>query len=258
VVDADLQGYFDNIPHARLQSEIAKRISDTGVLELLTGWLNQDIVKGMQSWKPTAGTPQGAVISPLLANLYLHPLDQKMTKLGYKMVRYADDFVILCQSASQAHTALQEVKAWVEENGLNLHPDKTHIGNCLEWGQGFDFLGYRFEAGKRWVRNKSLKAFKDKVREKTKRSRGDSIRTIVDELSPIIRGWWGYFKHAHPTTFTPLDGFIRRRLRAILRKQEKRPGMGICYEDCKKWPNVFFANMGLFTMVQALKASQPR
>jgi len=258
VVDADLQGYFDNIPHARLQSEIAKRISDTGVLELLTGWLNQDIVKGMQSWKPTAGTPQGAVISPLLANLYLHPLDQKMTKLGYKMVRYADDFVILCQSASQAHKALQEVKAWVEENGLNLHPDKTHIGNCLEWGQGFDFLGYRFEAGKRWVRNKSLKAFKDKVREKTKRSRGDSIRTIVDELSPIIRGWWGYFKHAHPTTFTPLDGFIRRRLRAILRKQEKRPGMGICYEDCKKWPNVFFANMGLFTMVQALKASQPR
>ena len=258
VVDADLQGYFDNIPHARLQSEIAKRISDTGVLELLAGWLNQDIVKGMQSWKPTAGTPQGAVISPLLANLYLHPLDQKMTKLGYKMVRYADDFVILCQSASQAHTALQEVKAWVEENGLNLHPDKTHIGNCLEWGQGFDFLGYRFEAGKRWVRNKSLKAFKDKVREKTKRSRGDSIRTIVDELSPIIRGWWGYFKHAHPTTFTPLDGFIRRRLRAILRKQEKRPGMGICYEDCKKWPNVFFANMGLFTMVQALKASQPR
>jgi RNA-directed DNA polymerase len=113
VVDADLQGYFDNIPHARLQSEIAKRISDTGVLELLAGWLNQDIVKGMQSWKPTAGTPQGAVISPLLANLYLHPLDQKMTKLGYKMVRYADDFVILCQSASQAHTALQEVKAWV-------------------------------------------------------------------------------------------------------------------------------------------------
>lgn len=258
VVDADLQGYFDSIPHARLQSKIEEHISDGRLLALLASWLRQDIVKDMQRWTPTAGTPQGAVISPLLANLYLHPLDEKMTKLGYRMVRYADDFVILCQSAPQAQAALQEVKAWVAENGLSLHPDKTHIGDCLIKGQGFEFLGYRFEAGYRWVRKKSLQGLKDKVREKTRRSRGDSMRTIIDDLSPTIKGWWGYFKHAHCTTFIPLDGFIRRRLRAILRKQEKRPGMGRCYADHQRWPNAYFANLGLFTMTQARQASQSR
>lgn len=258
VVDADLQGYFDSIPHARLQSRIEEHISDGRLLDLLASWLSQDIVKGMQSWAPTAGTPQGAVISPLLANLYLHPLDQKMTKLGYRMVRYADDFVILCQSAPQAQAALREVRAWVAENGLALHPDKTHVGDCLEQGQGFEFLGYRFEAGERRVRRKSLQGFKDKVREKTRRSRGDSMRTIIEDLSPMIRGWWGYFKHAHRHTFSTLDGFIRRRLRAILRKQEKRPGMGRCHDDHKRWPNAYFANLGLFTMEAARQASQSR
>ena len=258
VVDADLQGYFDNIPHARLKSKIEEHISDGRLLDLLASWLSQDIVKGMRSWTPTAGTPQGAVISPLLANLYLHPLDEKMTKLGYRMVRYADDFVILCQSAPQAQAAMQEVKAWVEENGLSLHPDKTHVGDCLVEGQGFEFLGYRFEAGKRWVRKKSLQRFKDKVREKTRRSRGDSMRTIIEDLDPMIRGWWGYFKHAHRHTFSTLDGFIRRRLRAILRKQEKRPGMGRCHADHQRWPNAYFANLGLFTMTQARQASQSR
>jgi RNA-directed DNA polymerase len=258
VVDADLQAYFDSIPHARLQSEIEQRISDRRLLDLLAGWLSQDIVKEMQSWTPTAGTPQGAIISPLLANLYLHPLDQKMTRLGYRMVRYADDFVILCQSAPQAQAALQEVQAWVEENGLSLHPDKTHIGDCLIRGQGFEFLGYRFEAGKRWVRKKSVQGFKDKVREKTKRSRGESLRTIIEDLNTTIRGWWGYFKHANRYTFPPLDGFIRRRLRAILRKQQKRAGVGMCYGDHQRWPNAYFANRGLFTMVQAWQASQSR
>ena len=188
------------------------------------------------------------MISPLLANLFLHPLDEKMTELGYRMVRYADDFVILCQSAEQAQAGLEEVKVWVEANGLTLHPDKTHVGNCMMEGQGFEFLGYRFEAGKRWVRKKSLKAFKDKIREKTKRSRGDSIACIIADLAPMTRGWYGYFKHACRWVFPALDGFIRRRLRAILRKQEKRPGFGKCHADHKRWPNAFFAKLGLFTM----------
>ena len=181
-----------------------------------------------------------------------------MSKLGYRMVRYADDFVILCQTASQAQTALEEVKVWVQENGLSLHPDKTHIGDCLVKGQGFEFLGYRFEAGRRWVRDKSLKGFKDKVREKTKRTRGESLRTIIDDLTPMIRGWFGYFKHAGRPTFKPLDKFIRRRLRAVLRKQEKRPGMGRCHDDHRRWPNAYFANLGLFTMEAAHRASQSR
>lgn len=258
VVDADLKGYFDSIPHDLLKTRIQTHISDGRVLELLDSWLRQDIVKGLERWTPTAGTPQGAVISPLLANLYLHPLDEKMTKLGYKMVRYADDFVILCQTAPQAHAALDEVKAWVEENGLTLHPDKTHVGDCLVAGQGFEFLGYRFEAGKRWVRNKSLQGFKDKIRAKTKRSRGDSVATIIADLTPTIRGWYGYFKHAYRTTFPGLDGFVRRRLRAILRRQEKRPSMGLCLNDHRRWPNAYFANLGLFTMATAHRASQSR
>ena len=259
VVDADLKGYFDSIPHELLKTRIQEHISDGRVLQLMTSWLQQDIVRDLERWTPTAGTPQGAVISPLLANLYLHPLDVKMSELGYRMVRYADDFVILCTSAPQAQAALEEVKAWVEENGLNLHPDKTHVGDCLVPGQGFEFLGYRFEAGGRRVRDKSLQRLKDKVREKTRRTRGDSMRTIIEDLSPMLRGWFGYFKHAHRHTFSTLDGLIRRRLRAILRKQEKRPGMGRCYEDHRRWPNAYFANLGLFTMSQAHHyASQSR
>ena len=258
VVDADLKGYFDSIPHERLMARVGERISDGRLLALLAAWLRQDIVRDLQRWTPTAGTPQGAVISPLLANLYLHPLDVKMSELGYRMVRYADDFVILCQTASQAQAALEEVKAWVQENGLNLHPDKTHIGDCRVKGQGFEFLGYRFEAGQRRVRDKSLKGFKDKVREKTKRTRGGSLRTIIEDLTVMIRGWFGYFKHAERTTFGSLDGFIRRRLRAVLRKQEKRPGMGRCHDDHRRWPNAYFANLGLFTMEAAHRASQSR
>ncbi len=259
VVDADLKGYFDSIPHPLLKERIEERISDGRLLELLAGWLRQDIVKGLERWTPTGGTPQGAVISPLLANLYLHPLDERMAKLGYRMVRYADDFVILCQSAEQAQTALDEVKAWVNANGLTLHPDKTHIGNCLLEGQGFEFLGYRFEVGKRMVRKKSLQGFKDKIREKTRRTRGDSMARIIADLTPTIRGWYGYFKHARRWTFPGLDGFIRRRLRAILRKQEKRPGFGRCHADHKRWPNAYFAGLGLFTMTEAqMSASQSR
>lgn len=259
VVDADLKGYFDSIPHPLLKERIEERISDGRLLELLAGWLRQDIVRDMERWTPTGGTPQGAVISPLLANLYLHPLDERMTTLGYRMVRYADDFVILCQSAEQAHAALEEVKAWVEANGLTLHPDKTHVGDCRIEGQGFEFLGYRFEAGKRRVRKKSLQGFKDKIREKTRRTRGDSMARIIADLTPMIRGWYGYFKHACRWEFPKLDGFIRRRLRAILRKQEKRPGIGKCHADHKRWPNVYFAALGLFTMTEArMSASQSR
>ena len=259
VVDADLKGYFDSIPHQRLKERIEARISDGRLLALLADWLHQDIVKELERWTPTAGTPQGAVISPLLANIYPHPLDETMATLGYRMVRYADDFVILCQRAEQAHAALADVKAWVEANGLSLQPDKTHIGDCRLVGQGFEFLGYRFEAGTRRVRKKSLQGFKDKIRAKTRRSRGDSLARIIADLTPITRGWYGYFKHACRREFPPLDGFIRRRLRALLRKQEKRPGSGRCLDDHKRWPNSYFAARGLFTMTEArLLASQSR
>lgn len=251
VVDADLAGYFDSIPHDKLTTHLEARIGDGRLLGLLAGWLRQEVMQGLERWTPTEGTPQGAVISPLLANIYLHPLDKLMTERGYHMVRYADDFVILCQSAEQAATALSEVRAWTEENGLTLHPDKTHVGDCRVVGQGFEFLGYRFEAGKRTVRKKSLSALKDKIRAKTARTSGKSLERVIADLNPMLRGWFGYFKHARRWTFDMIDGFIRRRLRAMLRKHEKRPGMGRCHADHRRWPNAYFAAYGLFTMKEA-------
>ena len=251
VVDADLKSYFDSIPRERLLNRLEEKIGDGRILSLVDSYLRQKIVEGMKEWMPMAGTPQGAVISPLLANVYLHPLDKLMTEAGYKMVRYADDFVILCRNREEAEGVLAKARAWTEANGLMLHPEKTHVGNCLEAGQGFEFLGYRFEARRREVRKKSLHTLKDKMRGKTKRTRGDSIERIIEDINPILKGWFGYFKHAIPSTFKAMDGFTRRRLRALLRKQQKRPGQGRCLADHQRWPNAFFAELGLFTMVEA-------
>jgi len=171
-----------------------------------------------------------------------------MAARGYRMVRYADDFVVLCKSHEEATAALTEITAWVTTNGLRLHPDKTHVGDCRQPGQGFEFLGYRFEAGRRFVREKSLNRFKDRIREKTRRTRGDSLARVIDDLNPTLSGWFGYFKHAHPTTFPALDGFIRRRLRAMLRKQQKRPASGRRLVDHQRWPNAFFAQAGLLAL----------
>jgi RNA-directed DNA polymerase len=259
VVDADMASYFDTIPHDRLMALVEQRISDGRILELIRGYLDQDVISGMQRWTPVSGTPQGAVISPLLANLYLHPLDCRMRAKGYRMVRYADDFVVMCPSPEAAQSALAEISAWVSENGLTLHPDKTHTGDCSVPGQGFEFLGYRFEAGKRWVRRKSMKAFRERIRARTKRTCGRSLQQVIEDLNPMLIGWFGYFKHASSNTFKSVDGFIRRRLRAILRKQQKRAGMGRCHADHKRWPNAFFAKQGLFTMTEARAlASQSR
>lgn len=248
VVDADLKSYFDTIPHDRLMRRVEEKVSDGRLLDLIRAWLKADILKGLERWTPTGGTPQGGVLSPLLANIYLDPLDRLMAERGYRMVRYADDFVILTRSREEASAALALVAAWVAENGLTLHPEKTRVGDCRQPGEGFDFLGYRFEAGRRDVRKKSFQRIKDTIREKTRRTRGDSLECVVADLNRTLRGWFGYFKHARSRTFQRLDQMIRRRLRACLRKQQKRPGMGICRADHRRWPNAFFANAGLFAL----------
>jgi RNA-directed DNA polymerase len=255
-VDADFASYFDTIPHERLMQRVEERVSDGRILALLRSWLDQDILAGMQRWTPTEGTPQGSVISPLLANIYLHPLDERMAACGYRMVRYADDFVVLCKSREEAEAALAEIHAWVADNGLRLHSDKTQIGDCQQPGQGFDFLGYRFEAGRRYVRKKSLTRLKDKIREKTRRTRGQSLARIIADLNRMLKGWFNYFKHAHPFTFMALDRFIRRRLRALLRKQEKRPGVGNRYADHQRWPVAFFAQAGLLALYTAWQTAR--
>jgi RNA-directed DNA polymerase len=251
VVDADLQSYFDTIPHASLLAKVGKRIADGRVLGLVQQFLKQDIMEDMKRWTPTSGSPQGAVISPLLANIYLHELDVEMREAGLVMVRYADDAVVLCRSREEAESALARMRAWVDANGLRLHPDKTHVGDCRVAGQGFEFLGYRFEAGQRWVRKKSLMSLRDKIRAKTKQTVGSSTACVIASLNPTLQGWYGYFQHAHRRTFSLVDGFVRRRLRALLRRQQHRPGQGRCLRDHQQWPNSFFADLGLFTMSEA-------
>jgi RNA-directed DNA polymerase len=259
VVDADIAHYFDSIPHAELMQRLAQRISDGQILALLEQWLESGVLGALREWTPMRGTPQGAVISPLLANAYLHELDQQMEECGYRMVRYADDFVILCETQAQAQAALVQVQAWMHAQGLQLHPQKTRIGDCRVPGEGFDFLGYRFEAGRREVRRKSLRAFKDRVRQQTPRAGGQSLKCVIDTLNPLLRGWFNYFKHAHVYTFSRLDGFIRRRLRAVLRHHAHRPGRGKTHADHQRWPNAYFAERGLFTFMPAhAAASQSR
>lgn len=252
VLDADIRGYFDSIPHDKLMDRVKEHVSDSRILAILKSWLQQDIMTEVKRWTPTAGTPQGAVISPLLANLYLHPLDVEMTGKGFKMVRYADDFVIMTKNAKELDSALLWVESWVARNGLTLHPDKVHKGNCLKRGQGFDFLGFRFEAGKRSIRKKSLTKFKDRVRELTQRNSGISLSVMIGNLNRSIRGWFNYFKGTKESVFRQLDGFIRRRLRARLLRMNKRKGFGkskMCHE---RWSNAFFANEGLFALSSAV------
>ena len=175
------------------------------MLDLLRGWLTADILRGLDRWAPTVGSPQGAVISPLLANIYLDPLDRLMAAHGYPMVRYADDFVILTRNHAEAEAALALVREWVTSNGLTLHPDKTRIANCRKKGNGFEFLGYRFERGRRHVRRKSLDKLKETIRNKTRRTRGQSLKVVIADLNRTLRGWFGYFKHARPSTRTRPD-----------------------------------------------------
>jgi RNA-directed DNA polymerase len=239
VVDADLKSYFDTIPHERLMDEVRTRISDGRMLETIEFYLKQEVMETTGVWTPEQGAPQGAVLSPLLSNIYLDPLDKMMAEKKVEMVRYADDFVLLCKSKQEALDALIVVEKWTTERGLKLHPEKTHIVDATQRG-GFDFLGYHFERGYRWPRKKSLDKLKDTIRSKTKRANGHSLEMIIHNVNQTLGGWFEYFKHSHRTTFRPLDGWIRMRLRSILRKRNKGKGRGRG-RDHQRWTNAYFA-----------------
>ena len=249
VVDADLKSYFDTIPHEPLLRRIEEKVADGRVLELLRKYLGQGVLENMRYWQPESGTPQGAVISPLLSNIYLDPLDQLMKASGLEMVRYADDFVLLCRSEAAAQNAMALVQEWTVQAGLTLHPDKTRIVDTTQPG-GFDFLGYHFELGQRRPRQKSLRKFKDTIRAKTKRTNGQSLQAIIANVNRSGQGWFGYFKHSHRYTFEPLDRLLRTRLRSILRHRSGRRGRA-WGTDHSRWPNRFFTEQGLFSFVAA-------
>jgi RNA-directed DNA polymerase len=256
VVDADIQGYFDSIPHGKLMELVAERISDGRVLALVESFLKQGVLNELRQWEPTErGTPQGAVISPLLANLYLHPLDLLLQGSGLEMVRYADDFVVLARTRAEAEAALGKIQQWIEQAGLRLHPQKTRLVDLNEPRAGFDFLGYHFRAGgKRWPRKKSVAKLKEKLRQKTPRNHGNSLQSIIEELNPILRGWYGYFRHSLVTGFAELDSWVRGRLRSILRKRNGGKGLGRG-DDHHRWPNAYFTRHGLFSLHQARVAA---
>jgi len=249
VVDADLKSYYDTIPHQPMLERVGEKVSDSRVMNLVEAMLKQGVMEQMREWESVQGTPQGAVISPLLSNIYLNPLDQQMKTSGMEMVRYADDFVILCPTEAEAKRALEQVQQWTAAAGLTLHPEKTQIVDATQPG-GFDFLGYHFEQGQRWPRRKSLRKLRDSIRQKTKRNNGHSLSVIILSVNRTLKGWFQYFQHSRRFTFVILDGWVRMRLRSILRHRHGGRGRGLGL-DHRCWPNAFFVEHGLYSLTAA-------
>jgi len=253
VVDADLKGYFDSIPHGPLMARLETKIADGPVLRLIESFLKADILDEASRWTPEAGAPQGAVLSPLLSNIYLDPLDHAMAEQGFAMVRYADDFVILCRTAEDARRALETVRQWVADNGLTLHPTKTRIVDARS--QSFDFLGYTFRGLHHWPRDKSRAKLKDSLRKRTPRTSGHCLQCVIGQVNSVLRGWFAYFRHSsYRNVFTDIDRWLRGRLRSILRKRSGRRGRGRG-KDHHRWPNRYFAEQGLFSLATAHAAA---
>lgn len=256
VVDIDFRSYFDSIPKAGLMEQVHRAIADQRVLNLIEQFLACQVFDGLEQWTPKGGTPQGAVLSPLLANAYLHPLDVLAEQQGLKMVRYADDLLILCQSQSEATRAWQMLHSFCCKSGLDLHPDKSRQVDMKEHKAWFDFLGYRFKrvrTGKVFqvVSPKSLGKLRAKLRPKTSRLSGISLQAIINDVNRVLKGWYEYFKHARTPALEKVDKWVRRRLRSILRKRSKRKGISKGGEDHHRWTNHFFRARGLFCLKDA-------
>jgi len=249
VLDVDIEQYFDSIDHERLMDEVATEIADGSLLTLIRLFLEQDVMEGVRRWQPDRGTPQGAVVSPLLANIYLHPIDVAMTTEGYRLVRYADDMVVLCESREEAERAYTRLGELLTERGLKLHPVKTRIADASV-RPGFDFLGYRFFGKYRYPRPSSEKKLRERIRAKTPRTSGESLRKIIEQVNRTLIGWFGYFKHSSRYAFDAIDKWVRMRHRSILRKRSKRRGRGRGH-DHFRWPNAYFQQRGLFSLVEA-------
>lgn len=249
VVDADLKAYFDSIPHDQLLAQLQLKISDGRVLSLIESFLTAGIIDGMDEWIPESGAPQGAVLSPLLSNVYLDPLDHLVAASGFEMVRYADDFVVLCRTREAADAALSLVQTWVADAGLTLHPTKTQIVDSRV--DSFAFLGFEFRGERHWPRKKSIQKLKDTLRSKTKRTAGHSLQYVIVQVNQSLRGWFAYFKHSsYRSVFRVLDQWLRGRLRSILRKRRGGRGRGRG-NDHQRWRNRYFAELGLFSLVAA-------
>jgi RNA-directed DNA polymerase len=260
VVDADLQGYFDSISHQRLLAVLRRKVTDRRVLNLIGQFLKAGVLQDTQLTEPEAGTPQGGVISPLLANIYLNDLDHRMAAAGMAMERYADDFVVHCRSQEEAERALAKVQEWTAEAGLILHPVKTRLVDLGQPGAYLDFLGYRLQRHTdrtgtvrilRLVRPKSLDRIKDVIRTQTPRKSGESLAVQIARLNRVLRGWFRYFRSVTQPTHAALDKMVRRRLRSMLCKRVGRSMPWNRGDAQRRWPTAFFAELGLFSLEAA-------
>jgi RNA-directed DNA polymerase len=213
-VDVDLKGYFDTIPHDRLIDRVAEKVADGSILRLIRAFLEAGVMEEGTLHRSVAGTPQGGVISPLLANLYLHPFDVRMTERGHKLTRYADDFVILCRSERAAKRVMADVKEYLEQElALVVHPEKSRIVHVRE---GFVFLGYLFKGRNRRPSDKALDRFKHEVRRRTRRNQTVAMKYLLAGINPYLRGWGRYFGYGTvKQRFAEFDKWVRRRLRAV-------------------------------------------
>ena len=247
VVDADLKSYFDTIPKDHLMELIEAEISDSAVLKLIRNFLDQSIMEELSEWTPEAGVPQGAVLSPVLSNVYLNPLDHLMAEKGFEMVRYADDFVILCRSQFEAEVALEEIREWVSDNGLTLHPTKTHIVDSRE--TSFSFLGYSFRGKLRFPRAESHRKMMNRINELTPRKSGHSLEFTLQQLNSVFQGWFNYFRHCTWNIFDAYDARVRKRLRRMLLKRHRVNRKRL--SRTVRWPNAYFTSHGFRSLREA-------
>ena len=242
VAEFDIVGFFDNLRHGRLLREVAKQVDDPEVIGLIRRWLKAGVLTEAGLVAREAGTPQGGVISPLLANIYLHRLDVEVRAAGHRLIRYADDFVILADRRWKVEAANRLVRAVLADIGLEVAEAKSGI---VRTNAGFEFLGFSFFGRSLRPRPRALKAFKDKVRDLTPRKAGCGMQVTIRRLNPLLRGWGTYFgKGDVIKMFTALDQWIRMRLRSQARRRGKsRPG-----SDNGRWPNRFFERLNLVNL----------